>query len=95
MYAVVVRNGVWIRTLAGMVRPTDRLARGTVVQGPLSHSALSGRVCAVGIDTYSGLYPGSTKKRNEVAATSLHLRGHTGGETQQIERTFVKGEDYR
>ena len=90
-YAVVIRNGVWVRTLATMVRPTDMLARGRTYQDLLRHNASLGRAGPVGTGRYAGLHPArECDTRACEANVSLHL-DRRDDEKRRTEYAFITG----
>ena len=85
VYAVVIRNGVWVRTLAEKVRPTDILARGTTCQGLLRRSASSSQVGTGEIGKCVGFHQHRCVGNRVGEARVLHHQCHTADETQQTE----------
>ena len=76
-YRVVIRGGVWVRTIASMVRPTDRSIQGTFLPNPLrdrvsigvhSHRCANTRVCEVPVESVKdGIKPGKIANECSVA----------------------------
>lgn len=87
-YAVVVRNGVWVRTLADRVLATDTLARGIAYQGPLRRSVLKGQGCFAENGKCVGFHQHHCSYSRSCEASVWPHLDHKADEKQQIELSF-------
>lgn len=85
LYRVVIRNGVWVRTLPAGVLPTDKIIQGTYVPNLLQRSASLGQVRIGEIGKCVGFHQHRCVYNRASEATSSPHQYHTVDEKLQIE----------